>query len=374
MKKIYDQILYSKKHFCASFPAIVHLSNGQSLVFFRLSRDASYLLDPNNAALDEIHNSIDHLDPRSQIVYLQLDQNQKVVGSEKITGLNIEAADQDPSVIALSDQSILLGSFSWYPLNPKWADALIGEKKRPHIAHKRFLFWGSFYQKSFDMGQSWTARQSMPPLKDSPDIVLKKKPCAGGPLRGAMLEDDGIVYAASYSQFCYNSKKSHQANLFVSKDLGNTFEQRSVIASDEEISFYEPSLYMSPSKTLFAFMRTSTGKLATAKSRDFGENFEPFELLQVEGEPFHVLKLSDCRVFLSYGARKAPFGVRARILDAECTNIEKSEEFIIRHDAYCADVGYPWACQLDDGSIYCVYYFCTKENKSRHIAASLLRI
>lgn len=374
MKKINEQILYSKEHYYASFPAVLQCENSELLVFFRISRDTSYLFPPKSPSLKEIQNSVDHLDPRSQIVYLRLNQKLKVLGPEQMTSLNIEAADQDPSVLKLKDGSILLTGFSWYPINPKWSQALSKEKKRPQIASDHFLFWGSFYQKSLDQGQTWLPRQSMPELPLSQEIISGKKPCFGGPLRGSLVEDEGIVYCASYSQYCYQSPHDHKAQLFISKDGGNTFKPRSIIAADDKIAFFEPSLYMSPSKNLFAFMRSSKGKLALAKSRDFGFSWEPWKILNIEGEPFHVLSLKDSQVFLSYGYRKFPFGIRGRIIDPECENIETSEEFIIRHDGLCGDIGYPWTCQLEDESIYCVYYFCTKEQKNRHIAASQLII
>jgi hypothetical protein len=76
-----------------------------------------------------------------------------------------------------------------------------------------------------------------------------------------------------------------------------------------------------------------------------------------KGHPIHALRLPDDRVFLTYGYRHAPFGIRARILDAECTDFATAPEIILRDDGTTTDLGYPWAVQLDAHRVLVSYYF-----------------
>lgn len=78
---------------------------------------------------------------------------------------------------------------------------------------------------------------------------------------------------------------------------------------------------------------------------------------------------------LTYGYRHEPCGVRARILNAECTDFATAPEIIIRDDADDGDVGYTWAVQLDEKRVLVVYYINFDRAKgTRHIQGSILEI
>ena len=62
-------------------------------------------------------------------------------------------------------------------------------------------------------------------------------------------------------------------------------------------------------------------------------------------------------MLLAYGYRKPDGrGVRARICDAELTDIETAEEFVIRDDNGSIDCGYPNVAPLGGGRYLVVYY------------------
>jgi hypothetical protein len=60
-------------------------------------------------------------------------------------------------------------------------------------------------------------------------------------------------------------------------------------------------------------------------------------------------------------------------LNAECTDIESAQEYVLREDGGNTDIGYPWAVQLPDGRILVTYYFNIQDGV-RHIAATLLEL
>jgi len=76
---------------------------------------------------------------------------------------------------------------------------------------------------------------------------------------------------------------------------------------------------------------------------------------------------------LVYGYRHPPFGVRARVLDAECTNAASAEETILRDDGGNGDLGYPWAAALPKNRAIVVYYFNSGDG-TRYIGATVLEI
>jgi sialidase-1 len=55
-------------------------------------------------------------------------------------------------------------------------------------------------------------------------------------------------------------------------------------------------------------------------------------------------------------------GIRAVIIDAECSNPDNSNEIILRDDGGGYDIGYTSAVQLDDGKILIVYYYTETES------------
>ncbi len=86
--------------------------------------------------------------------------------------------------------------------------------------------------------------------------------------------------------------------------------------------------------------------------------------------------LSDGRVLVTFARRKAPFGIGGIVsVDEGAT---WSDEFIIRDDASGPDLGYQVATELDDGSIFCAYYYMVDDGNnfggSRHIAGSIFGV
>ncbi len=88
-----------------------------------------------------------------------------------------------------------------------------------------------------------------------------------------------------------------------------------------------------------------------------------------EGNPADMVVLKDGRVCITYGVRKAPFGMRARIsADGGQT---WGEEILLRGDGGGRDLGYPQMVQRPDGQLVVVYYFNDDPNQERYIAATI---
>jgi len=89
--------------------------------------------------------------------------------------------------------------------------------------------------------------------------------------------------------------------------------------------------------------------------------------------PLNALQLPDRRVLLTYGYRHPPYGIRARILNPECTDFESASEIILRDDGGSADLGYSWPVMIDKRHILVTYYF-NRNNGTRHIAGTILEL
>jgi len=66
-------------------------------------------------------------------------------------------------------------------------------------------------------------------------------------------------------------------------------------------------------------------------------------------------------------------GIRARVLDAECTDFATAKEIVLRDDGGNSDLGYPWATMISMHRALVVYYF-NRADGLRHIAGTILEI
>ena len=69
--------------------------------------------------------------------------------------------------------------------------------------------------------------------------------------------------------------------------------------------------------------------------------FTKWESMGFYGHSLSAVRLPDNRVLLTYGYRREPCGIRAKILNKECTDFATSDEIILRDDnGPGTDVGY----------------------------------
>lgn len=88
------------------------------------------------------------------------------------------------------------------------------------------------------------------------------------------------------------------------------------------------------------------------------------------GNPASMITLQDGRIVITYGVRKAPCSIRARI--SEDQGQTWGDEIILRNDnPYNRDFGYPRTIQRPDGKIVTVYYYKDTSSKERYISATI---
>lgn len=363
MSKVLEHIsLYSDDVYYAAFPSIVARPDGELLVAFRRAPDRRRFFA----------DRCTHTDPNSYLVLIRSrDLGRTWTREPELIYAHPCGGSQDPCMVQLRDGSLLVSSYAWMLL-PQEGVVHAAVEPRWQIYGWPFTFLGGYLMRSTDGGRSWQGPIIPPEGKGQaryfPGVTIP------GCNRGAMVQaGDGNLYWLV--QRSLQSRPRHtQLGLLVSGDGGLSWEDRGLAVTDEQVIFNETSLIQTRGGDLVAFIRTDrfADHGAVARSPDLGQTWEPWQDMGIIGHPYHAAQLPDGRVFLVYGYRHPPFGIRARVLDPECRRFDVPE-LVLRDDGGNADLGYPWACVLPDGRVLAVYYF-NQGDGVRYIAGTYVQV
>jgi hypothetical protein len=359
--KIRDLVIYQDSMYYASFPSIVQKADGEFLLSFRRAPD-------RRVAFGEKGNN--HVDPNSYLVHMTSKDGLNWNHAPELLYAHDFGGSQDPCLLRLRDGTLLCASYGWAFLREDGVENL----PTPNFQNRAgTVFLGGYVLRSIDGGKRWSNPIYPPHIE--PEINFTPM---GNPVpaynRGAMYEGkNGRIYWVVAANDRETPRRTSNY-LLVSDDGGINWEHLSTVARDEEVLFNEASIYETPKGDLVAFIRTANfeDQAVIARSTDGGKSFT-WQGMGFQGHPLQATRLPDDRVLLVYGYRHEPFGIRARILNPECTDFATAEEIVLREDGGNGDIGYPWAVVLDENRVLVTYYF-NKENGSRYIAGTLLEI
>ncbi len=352
-------VVYQDPAFYCAFPSVVRLPDGGLVCAFRRAPDRRALWGAPGCT---------HTDPNSYLVLvrsaddgLTWSQEPELIYAHPLGG------SQDPCLALLEDGSLVCSSYAWALVPPEGQAKVQGS-----LAHPPFAFLGGYVLRSVDGGRTWKGPFVPPSLPGEASKDALGRPCPAFN-RGAMLQmpDGSLLWAVARTDSLQPRRSS--VHLLRSSDRGETWSYVCPVAEDPEVTFNETSLVRTRSGDIVAFMRTAglEGSGAVARSRDGGRSFGKWEDAGVFGHPFHAVTLPDGRVFVVYGHRREPFGIRARLLDPECSGFGTAPEIILRDDGGNQDIGYPWAVVLPGGRVLVVYYFNVADG-TRHIAGTVI--
>jgi len=343
MRKIEDIVIYRDEHYYSCFPSVVHLPDGQLLAAFRRA--------PNRLQYGGVGNS--HVDPNSYLVLVRSRDGRRWSTEPELICAHPLGGSQDPCLYLLADGTLLCASYLWV-LMPQGSD--LGGAYRLGSSGLDYAFMGGYLVRSSDHGRTWS-----PPYY--PHVGMEWQPSLPGfPLapynRGGMLQLGSGRLLFAVARGVSEERGTTQEHLIASDDQGRTWQYQGVIAQDPKVVFNEAQLYETPSGDVVCFMRTANcdDHTALARSHDGGRTWEPWQDTGIIGHPHHLLRLPDGRVWLVYGYRHEPFGIRGRVLDPECTRLD-APEVVLRTDGGGGDIGYPWSCLLPGGKVLTAYYF-----------------
>ena len=359
IKKIKDVVIYENANFYCAFPSVVKRPDGELIVAFRRA--------PNRKVFGEKTNY--HVDPNSYLVMVRSNDGETWTKEPELLYAYPFGGSQDPCLLQLSDGALLCASYTWAFIKPEGIENL----KKPLFFAGDATFMGGYLVRSTDGGKTWQGPIYPPHI--SPEIHYTP---FGNPLpaynRGALYEGkSGRIFWAVAATDNETTRKT-SVYLITSDDKGLTWTYQSPIAVDEKVIFNETSMYETPKGDIVAFLRTGNfgDQACIARSTDGGQSFK-WESMGFLGHPTNALRLPDNRVLLTYGYRHPPFGIRARILNAECTDFATAEEFVLREDGGNNDIGYSWPVQLDGNRVLVTYYF-NKGDGLWHIAGTIIEI
>ncbi len=137
-----------------------------------------------------------------------------------------------------------------------------------------------------------------------------------------------------------------------STDGGKTWTAPQVIMKQgcSEIAFVEVAeneiLAMARADGLFAMRSLDNGKTWSAPERVTEKGLHPAS----------IIKLADGRLFMAYGSRLRPYGVKVAISNDNGKTWKKENTAFVTWDSANTDCGYPSAVQLADGSVAIISY------------------
>ncbi len=359
ISKLKDVVIYEDVDYYCAFPSVVKKRNGELMVAFRRA--------PNRKIFGEKSNN--HVDPNSYLVMVRSKDGETWNKAPELIYAHPFGGSQDPCLLQLRDGTLLCASYGWAFIKPDAVEKL----KKPISVTGGATFLGGYLLRSADGGKSWQGPVYPPHI----DAEINHTPFGDGiPAynRGALCEGKGerIYWAVAATDNEVTRKSS--VYLLTSDNKGLSWNYSCPVAVDGKASFNETSVYETPKGDIIAFLRTAgmDDQACIARSTDGGKSFK-WESMGFQGHPLNALRLPDNRVLLTYGYRHQPFGIRARILNAECTDYATAEEFILRDDGGNGDIGYSWPVQLKKNKVLVVYYF-NKNDGNRHIAGTIIEI
>lgn len=367
IRKVKDIIIYKDSLFYSAFPSVVKRPDGEILVAFRRAPDRRLFGQ----------QGISHTDPNSYVVMVRSRDGETWTKEPELIFAHPLGGSQDPCLLQLNDGTLICTSYVWSLIRPD-ADSILNRKitlVQGEAKHSpAFTFMGGYLVRSVDGGEKWNG--PIYPASVPANIQVN---AWGEPLpaynRGALYEGkNGRIYWAVAAKDSDSPSKT-SVYLMTSNDKGLSWNYSAPIAIDKKISFNETSIMGTPKGDLVAFLRTAdmpNEYSCIARSTDGGKSFQ-WQSLGFYGYPLHALKLPDNRVLLTYGYRHKPYGIRARILNPECTDFALAPEFVVRDDGGSGDLGYSWSEMLDQNRVLVVYYF-NHNNGTRYIAGTIIEI
>jgi sialidase-1 len=357
VRKIKDIVIYENPKFYSSFPSVIRRPSGEYLVSFRRAPDRKIFGEKGTS----------HVDPNSYLVMVHSNDGETWTDEPDLMYAHPFGGSQDPCLLQLDDGTLLCTSYGWAFVREEGIPNL----KKPYAAAGGAIFLGGYLVRSSDGGKTWKGPLYPPHIP--PEEYLN---AYGDPIpafnRGSLCEakDGRILWVVAAGETSGRSS----THLLMSNDKGVTWEYSCPVATDPKVTFNETSVYETPEGDIVAFLRTADfdDQACIARSADGGRSFI-WQSMGFQGHPLNAIRLTDNRVLLTYGYRHKPFGIRARILNPECTDFATAPEIILRDDGGNSDIGYTWPVLMDGNRVLVTYYF-NKDNGTRHIAGTILAI
>ena len=220
---------------------------------------------------------------------------------------------------------------------------------------------------SYDRGRNWNGPFRMPDL--------------GQP--GVMARTDYIVNGADDCHVMLTVSKSdrREGRVVCARTIngGLTWNLLSHVGPEPKGFSIMPSTVRLTETNLLTVTRRREGKgekrrrwIDSWRSDDNGASWKPLGAVVDDvgaGNPPSLTYLRDGRICLTYGDRKPPYEICAKLSNDHGQSW--SQPIILRTDGGGRDMGYPRTLQRPDGKMVTVYYFTAKGSPYRRVVATI---
>ncbi len=261
--------------------------------------------------------------------------------------------DRDAGALETDKGTLLVSTFTSLAYEPsleagvksgKWAADKLARWQGIHnrlSEEERKAELGQWMIRSTDGGITWSERY--PTIVNSPH----------GPVQ---LRDGRQLYAGK--QLWTGGKRN---GICESVNDGKSWDwvtELPVRAGDKASEYHELHAVEAENGKIIVHIRNhnkpNAGETLQTESTDGGRTWTEPHSIGVWGLPSHLLRLTDGRLLMTYGHRRAPLGNQARIsADHGAT---WSEPMILSGDGNSGDLGYPSTVQLADNTLLTVWY------------------
>lgn len=273
--------------------------------------------------------------------------------------------DRDAGVLETAEGTWLVSTFSSLAYVPTLeaanAAAAAGEShwlsgdrlERWNAAHRRVAQGpheaqlGCWMLRSEDRGVSWSAPYRVPVNSPHGPVLLRS---------GRLLYPGIGLWDADRPYAVYSSD-----------DDGKTWQLLAnlpVRAGDQSSQYHELHAVEAADGTLIVQIRNHnrqhTNETLQTESTDGGKSWTEPHSIGVWGLPSHLLRLSDGRLVMTYGHRRAPLGNQARVSDDHGKTW--SAPILLQDDATSGDLGYPSTVEIAPGKLVTAWYEVVKGN------------
>ena len=221
-----------------------------------------------------------------------------------------------------------------------------------HVGPSRFYY-------STDRGKNWEGPFKVPDFGQK-GIAARTDYLVNGP-------DDCMLFLTAAK----SDGREGRVICVRTKDGGKTWDFVSFVTPEPEgrdHAIMPSTVRLSPTGLLSAVRYREW--IETYQSDDNGLSWRVVNRPCPEGDnPASMIQLQDGRLAITYGVRRLPFGIRARL--SNDSGQTWGEEIILRNDGGNWDLGYPRTVQRPDGKIVTVYYFNEAADRERSIGATI---
>ncbi len=353
MRVLRDSILYKDPACYSAFTCLTRCANGDILVSFRRA--------PNE-------NPHYHHHSMSRAVIMRSCDEGRTWSGPVMIAPDDDIGQQDPHITTLSDGSLFASYFTWQAHPTAEKQTLFDTYAE--LSEDKGVIWrccGVHIAISHDSGYSWKVHGKLIPAGAGREVY------ANAAMHSKAVELDGKLLLPIRVE----APNGYRHFLVSSADGGISWDYVGEIvrARPEKHQYYDEGyLYLSPNGALFCLFRCydEGGLMEYCISHDGGRTWSEPYISNVWGYPQTITRISGGRALLTYGYRRKPWGVRARIVKDDLSDMDDAEEIVIYDRGKDADLGYPSGLELTDGNLLVTYYCGDDNDETRIIRYAIL--